>query len=211
MLNQNTARIAGLVCLCAGLLFFADFAVIGAVIKSNSYLSQHLSIVNLLRAILWVVVAVGLTGGAVGLLALGAAGAGWTRNLGFCGAFFNLMGAASYIAGTVFIYNFPERGTRQIFTPLGSLLLTLGMLILAVAVLSAGRLKGWRKFVPLLVALYFPLQFPLQAILFLGQGRGPNPLLLGSWGLLWALLGCAVWSAASAPTLKKEVLSYQQL
>jgi hypothetical protein len=151
---------------------------------------------------LWVIVALGLTGGALGLLAVQAFGTGWRKNLGVCGAIFNLMGAASYIAGTVFIYSFPDRGTRQIFTPLGSLLLTIGMLKISVAVLAAGKLSGWRKFVPLLVGLYFPIQLPLQMIFFLGQGRGPNPFLLGGWGLVWLMLGWVIWTESKRDAIK---------
>lgn len=60
----------------------------------------------------------------------------------------------------------------------------------------AGIWKGWRNLIVLLVTLYFPFQFPLQAAFFLGQGTGPNPILLGAWGLFWGLLGFTIWLSA---------------
>lgn len=210
MNNLAAARFAGIACLFGGLLFFLDFAVIGWVVRANFYLSHENQAVNLMRAILWIVSAIGLTGGSLGLIALGATGAGWRKNLGFCGGFFNLLGAASYIVGTVFIYSFPDRSTKQFFTPLGSILLTIGMLQISAAVLAAGKTQGWKKFIPLLVGLYFPVQLPLQIIFFLGQGRGPNPMLLGAWGLVWMLLGYVVWSSAGSQTINHKVLVWQE-
>jgi hypothetical protein len=69
------------------------------------------------------------------------------------------------------------------------------MMKLTAAVVTAKVWPGWRRFVAVLVALYFPLQIPLQATLFLGSGRGPNPFLLGGWGVCWMMLGFAIWSS----------------
>lgn len=196
MKNTMLSRLAAAACLAGGLIFLLDFTVIGWFLKMD-FLSSVKPAANLARAALWCVGAVGLTGGAVGLHLIGATASGWQKKLGFCGVIFNLLGAVSYIAGTIFIYNFPERATKQIFTPMGSLLLTVGMLILGGAVLGAGVWRGWHKFIPLLVGLYFPFQLPLQIIFFLGQGKGPNALLLGVWGVLWALLGVVLWTNIS--------------
>ena len=83
---------------------------------------------------------------------------------------------------------------KQYFTPGGSVLITLGMLLMTIALLKARVLRGWRAVSALMVSLYFPLQFPLQAMLFLGKGRGPTPMLLGIWGFFWLLLGHAIRS-----------------
>lgn len=187
-------RFAGIACMAGGLLFFLDFAIVGWAIKTH-FLSHSKQAVNLIRAISWCIASLGLTGGAFGITLLGATGGGWRKKLGFCGIIYNLLGAISYIVGTIFIYNFPDHATKQFFTPLGSLLLTIGMLKLAVAVMTAKIWRDWRKFVPLLVGLYFPLQLPLQIVFFLGQGKGPNPLLLGVWGLFWVLLGAVIWAS----------------
>ncbi len=193
MRNNSAARFAGIACLTGGLLFFLDFAVVGWALKTQ-FLSFSNQSANLTRAILWVGVGLGLTGGAIGLSLCGATGTRWHRKLGICGTVFNLLGAVSYIIGTIFIYNFPDRATKQFFTPLASLLLTIGMLKLAVAVMTAGVWRDWRKFIPLIVGLYFPLQLPLQIVFFLGQGKGPNALLLGFWGVFWAFLGAVIWT-----------------
>ena len=196
MKNTMLTRLAAAACLVGGLIFLLDFTLVGWVLKMN-FLSSVKPAANLARTALWCVSAVGLTGGAVGLYLVGATGTGWQKKLGFGGMIFNLLGAISYIAGTLFIYNFPERATKQIFTPGGSLLLTVGMLMLGGAVLAAGVWRGWLRFIPLLVGLYFPVQLPLQIIFFLGQGKGPNPFLLGVWGILWALLGAVLWKNIS--------------
>lgn len=196
MKNTMSARFAAIACLVGGLIFLLDFTVVGWVMKMH-FLSSVKPAANLLRAALWCTGAVGLTGGATGLQLVGATGANWQKKLGFGGMIFTLLGAVSYIAGTIFIYNFPDRATKQIFTPLGSLLLTIGMLKIGGAVLSAGVWRGWRRYIPLLVGLYFPVQLPLQIIFFLGQGKGPNALLLGVWGVAWALLGAAIWTNIS--------------
>jgi hypothetical protein len=141
-----------------------------------------------------------LAGGSIGLLALGAAGTGRLKAMGVAGAVISLLGLVSYITGSLCIYVFSDRAFKQLFTPGGSFLLTLGMLLLGIAVLKARKLRGWRGAAPLLVSLYFPLQFPLQLLLFLGKGRGPNPILLGAWGVFWALLGYAIWSIARKTT-----------
>ncbi len=149
------------------------------------------------KLLLSCVAAVCLAGGPVGLLALGApCSGGWRKVPGRAGTAVALLGLCSYFVGSLYVYNFPDRAFKQLFTPGGSALLTLGMLLLGCAVLSAGRLRGWRRAMPLVTAFYFPLQFPLQAVFFLGQGRGPNPLLLGAWGIFWALLGYAIRSGA---------------
>ena len=196
MKNTMLTRLAAAACLVGGLIFLLDFTLLGWALRTE-FLSSVKPAANLARAALWCAGAVGLTGGAIGLHLVGATGTGWLRRLGFGGLIFNLLGAVSYIAGALFIYNFPERATKQIFTPSGSLLLTAGMLMLGGAVLSAGVWRGWQRFTPLLVGLYFPFQLPLQIIFFLGQGKGPNALLLGVWGVLWALLGAALWTNVS--------------
>jgi hypothetical protein len=155
------------------------------------------------------VASVCMAGGSMGLLALNAAGTGRVKSLGVAGAVITLLGLASYITGSLYLYSFPDRAFKQLFTPGGSFLLTLGMLLLGIAALKARKLRGWRAATPLLVSLYFPLQFPLQSLLFLGKGRGPNPILLGVWGIFWLLLGYAIWSSARETTVTRFELEEQ--
>lgn len=196
MKNNLTTRVAGFACLVGGLLFALDFTLLGWLIR-NDFVPLEPGTTVLLRTVLWCAISLLLNGGALGLLSAGATGDGWKRKLGYCGLAFTLLGTISYIAGSLYIYASPDRSTRQLFTPLGSVLLTIGMLNLTIAVMTANVWRGWRKFVSAPVALYFPLQFPLQAILFLGAGRGPNPILLGAWGIGWMLLGWAIWTSGS--------------
>jgi hypothetical protein len=190
-------RIAGIGCLLGGLFFALDFMLFGWLIRQG-FVPLETSTTLLLRTILWCAVSLLLLGGSLGLWLTGATGRGWTRKLGYCGIVFTLLGAISYIVGSLYIYSSPGRATRQYFTPLGSVVITIGMLKLMIAVLKADIWSGWRKFVPVPVALYFPLQFPLQAILFFGAGRGPNPFLLGAWGISWMLLGWTIWTSEPA-------------
>ena len=196
MKNILTTRVAGFACFVGGLLFALDFMLFGWLIRGG-FVPLETGTTVLLRTTLWCAVSLLLNSGALGLLSAGATGGGWKRKLSYCGLAFVLLGTLSYIAGSLYIYAAPDRATRQIFTPLGSVLITIGMLKLAIAVMTANVWCGWRKFVPAPVALYFPLQFPLQAILFLGAGRGPNPFLLGAWGIGWMLLGWAIYTSVS--------------
>jgi hypothetical protein len=191
MNNIQKARLAGLICMTSGTLFFLYFTTLNFLLRQ---FQLDPAVVSIIKAG-WGVVACGLMGGSIGLLTLKAFGSGWQNVLGLGGTFFNVLGTISYFVGSIYIYNFPDRALRQFFTPGGSILLAAGMLLVAIAVLTVGRLGGWRAFAPLLVALYFPLQFPLQTLFFLGGGRGPNPILLGCWGLCWMLLGYAIWSS----------------
>ena len=183
---------SGIVTLVAGLLFFIDFVIIGSVLRSYPNLREY-PMIPLSRTFLEILISIGLSFAPIGFLRLRVWGNGWKKKVGIIGMSIVVLGSASYITGVVYVYMNPTLGTRQFFTPLGSVLLTLGMLIAFTAILAAGVWRGWRRFVPMLVWLYFPLQFPFQALLFLGQNRGPNPFLLGTWGLCWAVLGWTIW------------------
>ena len=194
-MSISGARFAGLVGMAGGLLFTFYFIGLNALLKllDSPFGPETVSATKMLVSCL---ASLCMAGGLVGLLTLGAAGTGWRKMLAITGTVIALLGLTSYIVGSLYIYSFPEKAFRQFFTPGGSILLTLGLLLLAAAVLTAGRWRGWRAFMPLLTALYFPLQFPIQAVFFLGAGKGPSPVLLGVWGIFWLLLGYAVWSGA---------------
>lgn len=77
--------------------------------------------------------------------------------------------------------------------PLGSATLTAGLLPLGVRAARAGVFRGLWRLVPVLPGSWFLVQFPIQFALFISQGSRPSYLLLlGVWGVLWALLGCAL-------------------
>ena len=111
-----------------------------------------------------------------------------------------LVGIALWLAAFALLFFNPDAAFSQKLTPGGSLLMGLGMIVLGIATASSGVLRGWRRWMPLLVGAYFPLQLVVQLAFFL-NGRdgapGPNGVLLGLWGLLWALLGYGIASSSS--------------
>ena len=199
MTNPLKARLAGIACMIGGLTFSFYFIALHSLLNAFSPPIEA-DAIPAVKMIISCVASVCLAGGSIGLLAVSAAGTGRVKAMGVAGAVIALLGLVSYITGSLYIYLFPGRAFKQLFTPGGSFLLTLGMLLLGIAVLKARKFVGWRAATPLLVSLYFPLQFPLQALLFLGKGRGPNPILLGAWGVFWLLLGYAIWSIARETT-----------
>jgi hypothetical protein len=189
--SASRAGLTGLAFKTGGLLFIFYFIGLNPLLKAfDSPLAT--GTISALKMSIACASSIFLAFGLIGLLSLGVTGSSRKRVLGVTGTVVALLGLTSYIVGSIYIYNFPDRAFRQFFTPAGSTLIMLGMLLLGGAVLAAGTLRGWRAATPLLVALYFPLQFPFQATFLLKQGRGPSPMLLGMWGVLWFPLGVAV-------------------
>jgi hypothetical protein len=191
--SASRAGLTGLAFKTGGLLFIFYFIGLNPLLKAfDSPLPS--GIVPALQVSVACASSIFLAFGLFGLLSLGVTGSGRKKVLGLAGTLVALLGLTSYIVGSIYIYSFPDRA--QFFTPAGSALIMLGMLLLGRAVLAVRTLSGWRAVTPLLVGLYFPLQFPLQAIFFLSQGRGPSPVLLGVWGVFWILLGVAVYTSS---------------
>ena len=142
--------------------------------------------------VIGMVLLMGLMGGPLGLLALRATG---DRRMGLAGVIVTLLGLLSYLAGqllqTVFGFATQEIG---VLYAAGALLVGLGMLLLGVVTLLERRLKGWRRFSPLLVGLYYAAMIPVQIVFFIGPGGAPSSVLLAFWGMTWALLGYAISS-----------------
>ncbi len=191
MMNRSKASLAGMACMAGGLAFIFYFIGLPSIL--NAFIPIEANAIPMVELFISCAASVCLAGGPMGLLALNAAGTGREKVLDLSGAAITLLGLASYVTGSLYIYFYP--GGKQFFTPAGSFLLTLGMSLLSIATIKTRRLRGWRGLAPLLVCIYFPLQFPLQVIFFLGKGRGPNPILLGVWGVFWLLLGYAIWSS----------------
>ncbi len=192
--TRSRVRLTGLLCMIGGLMFSLYFIGLNALLELFSPPLEPGSFATV-KLVIWLATCMCLAGGPIGLLALNATTSGWKKMMAIIGAVITLMGLASYAVGSIYLYSSPDKALRQLFTPAGSALITLGMLLMAIAVVKARRVRGWRALTPLLLGLYFPLQFPLQALLFLGKGRGPNPMLLGTWGLFWLLLGYAIRSS----------------
>jgi len=68
-----------------------------------------------------------------------------------------------------------------------SLALMVGLVLLGVAVVRAGRWGGWRRYAPLACGLFIPLvMFPSFAL----PGTASN-YAIGLWGITWLLVGVA--------------------
>lgn len=180
---MNHSRLAGFACAIGGTWLFCDLTL---------HLLSGLGRVYFLLAILG---ALCFAGGAFGLRKLRLLPSGWPRVVGGLGFIITLLGVGLWVIAFTTLFLQPGMAFIQRLTPAGSLLLSLGMILNGAAVVPSPRLHGWRRFVPLLVGLYFPLQLIFQLAFFL-NGRdatpGPNGMLLGSWGLLWLLLGVVI-------------------
>lgn len=123
--------------------------------------------------------------------------AGWRRGIAVVGTGAVVSGAAAWISAFVILFGNPDAAFTQRLTPIGSMLMALGMVLLGIAVLVSRRLVGVSALAPLVVGLYFPAQLIIQLTFFLGgkdAAPGPNGVLLGVWGLLWA---GAAWAGAT--------------
>jgi hypothetical protein len=121
---------------------------------------------------------------AVAALALsGAAGRGWLARVSFavalCG--FALLTAAEALLRIAF-----DAG-NSLFG-VASPLCALGMILVGIAVIRAGRWSSWRRFSPLVCGAYIPLVLiPSFAI-----AKGPSFIALAGWSLTFVALGFAM-------------------
>ena len=129
-----------------------------------------------------------LLAGVVGLAWAGVAGRG---RLATAGLALTLLGLAvltvaevSWLAGL---------GATDALYAIATLALMLGLILLGVAVLRAGRWAGWHRYTPLACGLYIPLVLlPSFAL----PGTAAN-YAIGLWGVCWLLLGLALRAQAA--------------
>lgn len=182
---MSRSRLAAAASVIGGLAFFCDLALhaFGALGRSYFVLAGLVTIGLMATTIVW--------------WSRGVIAAGWRRGLALAGTGLVLIGGALWISAFVMLWSDPGAAFSQRLTPAGSSLMALGMLVFGSAVLASRRTRGPRAWTPLLVGAYFPTQLALQLAFFL-QGKdatpGPNGLLLGVWGLLWAVAG---WAGAT--------------
>jgi hypothetical protein len=130
----------------------------------------------------------------LGLLRSPLAGDGWAARAAV-GAF--LLGQALLVIGGVISLIV---GTNElVIMPIGGLLTSLGALFSGVLVLRAGRWRGWTRYAPLALGLYF-LALVLWAII---TGNEPTLALELLWQLPWLLIGLGLTQNAvrEQPTL----------
>lgn len=78
----------------------------------------------------------------------------------------------------------------QWLNPLGSVLQSVGMLVLGSVVLRKDVFADWSRWVPLLIGTWFFVHMPAQFAFFASPSGIPShTLMMGVWGPLWALLG----------------------
>ena len=193
MRTSSRTRLLGQVCVVCGALvavagFLLDSQAAGAVTADTATARFANGLFG--------VAVLGLMGGVLGLWSLRVGGSGWLPQAATVVA---LVGLLLWTIGGLYLAT--DASADQVLTPAGGLISSVGMIVLGVAVLRAGVLKDWRKLVPLLVGAWFFVQLPLQAVFFIGvQGSPSYAVLLGVFGVLWALVGYVVQSHAGDNT-----------
>jgi hypothetical protein len=76
----------------------------------------------------------------------------------------------------------------------------LWMLVVGITVAVAGRMPGWRRFVPLVCGTWLPLEIPLQTVL----GEQTGSIMFGVSAVFWLLLGYAVRGGSGQPVQSPE-------
>ncbi len=190
-------RLFGLFCLIGGSLQLCDLPL-------DVWWSSPTSPVHAVALMIWGLANAALMGGPIGIIAYRFVP---PKGTAIAGAGLTLLGNLSQIGGMICYLLLPRSAGGQVLTPLGGILITLGMLVLGMTTLRGKRLPGWQSWTPLLVGLYFLVQLvAIQVPLFLRRGHPLFAPLLDLWGLFWVLLGLViVWSAmepAQSPLLR---------
>ncbi|MBA4116976.1 MAG: hypothetical protein H0X71_11220 [Rubrobacter sp.] len=179
--TPGKVRTAGVICAVGG----AGWLVNGVL---SLVIIQPVGPALVISEVFWIVIQSLLLIGVVGL-ALSGAAPGWFGGISLGLA---LLGRVDFVVAEVHSLII---GYDSDLLPLGALITAVGMTLVGIAVLRAKRWGGWRRFTPLLAGIYpFVAMFPF--IFVTGE---PNELAIAGWGLLWLLLGYAIWSSGPAP------------
>jgi hypothetical protein len=182
MFDQTRMAIAGWACLVSGVALAA-----AGILAHRSAGGAPDPAATRLALRFAVVCAGGLASGAHALAAPLA------QPLRRTGAALVYAGLAAWVIGGLLPSAPPEAFLLVI--SLGGALQSGGLLALGVAALRAGAPRGRLRYVPLLAGAWSLAALPLQ--LTLSAGARPSPLLLlGGWGVWWALLGALVVARA---------------
>ncbi len=122
--------------------------------------------------------------GIFGLMWARAAGDGWFGTIAL--GLFAFGWAALLVAEPL---AWITRNNNLALFPIGGLTAALGALISGIAVVVAGRWKGWQRFSVLFYALYYILALLLP--LFIAN-QGPTLATESLWGLAWLPIGAAL-------------------
>ena len=126
--------------------------------------------------------------GIFGLMWARAAGDGWFGkiSLGLFAFGWSMLLVAEPLA-------WMTRDNNLALFPIGGLAAMLGGLISGIAVIGAGRWKGWRRFSVLFYALFYLLALLLPLFI---KNQGPTLVTESLWGLAWLPIGGALVSQA---------------
>ncbi|HEX9036015.1 MAG TPA: hypothetical protein VF808_03405 [Ktedonobacterales bacterium] len=132
----------------------------------------------------------GYVTGILGLMWVGAAGAGWFGRvaLGLFALGWIILVIAAPLAWIT-------RDNNLLLFPIGGLTAMLGGLLAGVAVIVARQWTGWRRYTVMFYALYYLCALLLP--LFLAR-HGPTLITESLWGLAWTPIGAALASQARA-------------
>lgn len=174
-------RTAGVLCAVGG----AGWLAIGFV---SEVILQPTGTGYAASQMVWILVQTLLLVGVIGLALSGAA----SGRFAAVALSIALLGRVDFVAAE---FHSLIIGEESILLPIGAMVTAVGMTLVGIAVLRAGRWEGWRRFAPLLVGLYpFVAMFPF--ILITDE---PSMVAISLWGLPWLLLGYALWSSGPAP------------
>src|SRR6266699_1573346 len=138
-------RLIGLLCLIGGILQLSDTPL-------DLWWSTPTSPVHAVAQGIWGIANLALIGGPIGIIARRFASPGW---LAMAGVSVTILGNLSQTSGMICYLFLPHSAGGQVLTPLGGILITLGMVVLGRATLLGKKLSGWQAWTPLLVGLYF--------------------------------------------------------
>ena len=173
-------RIAGALCAVGG----AGWVVTGLL---SSVISRPHTVAYALMQVPFIIVQLLLLVGVVGFAFSGAA----SGLLGGIALGIALLGRVVFVLAEIHSSILVDESILQ---PLGALITAVGMTLVGIAVLRTRRWGGWQRFIPLVVGVYpFLVMFPF--VIATGE---PNIVAISGWGLLWFLLGYAMWTSATA-------------
>jgi hypothetical protein len=185
-MKHHSTRTYGLLCALGGLVYLGTGVAAAALPRTFGNSAEPVAWFAILLATMHALTLAGV----LGLARSGAAG---DRPLARTGLPLAGLGtAAAVVAEPMFL------GPTSVAEPLievGSLVAALGLVIAGIAVLRAHRWLDIRRYVPLALGLYFLTVF-MPWLIAAGE---PNFLVLGCWGVLWALLGISLVPDANAP------------
>jgi hypothetical protein len=200
-LNQRTVSRLGVACTVGGLLFTLSLFMMGAVKgfppSIRHFFEQH----DYLLRTLFLLSQIGFMSGLYTLLRTDATG---QSKVGKTLLLIPLLGQLCY-AATALLPTPVVMMVLPIPLPqLGAILNAIGMVLVGIAVRRAGRWQGWLRWMPLLTGLYpLAVMFPVLAI----TGHPPR-MLINLWGLVWALLGYAIYAYAKNHQPSKKLIRH---